>query len=90
VYESTIVEELSRLSATLITDNTKLEPGLASAIKKYEKIASITNPSMGKDEVNSSYIKYVLHEGTLFEKTMLIRNLDAKLAPHDRKLIRVS
>lgn len=89
VYESTIVDELTRLSATLITDHTKLEPGLVSAIQKYEKIASITNPRMGKDEVNSSYIKYVLHEGTLFEKTRLIRNLDAKLALHDRKLIRV-
>jgi len=90
VYESTIVEELIRLSATLIIDNTKLEPGLTLAIQKYEKIASITNPRMGKDEVNSSYIKYVLHEGTLFEKTRLIRNLDAKLALHNRKLIRVS
>lgn len=89
VYESTIVEELSRLSATLITDSTKFEPGLASAIKNYEKIVSVANPSMGKDEVSSSYIKYVLHEGTLFEKTRLIRNLDVKLALHDRTLIRV-
>jgi len=89
VYESTIVEELTRLSATLITDHTKLEPGLVSAIQKYEKIARITNPRMSKDKVNSSYIKYVLHEGSLFEKTRLIRNLDVKLALHDRKLIRV-
>ncbi len=49
---------------------------------------SITNPRMGKDEVNSSYIKYVLHEGTLFEKTRLIRNLDVKLALHNRELVK--
>lgn len=86
VYESTIVEELTRLSATLITDHTKLEPGLVSAIQKYEKIARITNPRMSKDKVKSSYIKYVLHEGTLFEKTRLIRNIDCALVLHNRRL----
>ena len=40
-------------------------------------------------DVAAGYIKYVLQEGSEFEKTRLIRNLKIKLALHDKKLVRI-
>lgn len=47
----------------------------------------ITHETYSSNEMVGGYIKYVLREGTLFEKTRLIRNLDVKLALHDRKIV---
>lgn len=48
---------------------------------------SSTNPKFIKSSVIHSYAKYVLEKGSDFEKTRLVRNLDTKLAIHNRTLI---
>ena len=48
----------------------------------------VTHETYSAAEMIGGYIKYVLRDGTLFEKTRLVRNLDVKLALHDRKLIK--
>lgn len=87
--EQDIADELSFMCNELITDLTLLEPGLRDAIDKFTKMMKVTHETYSPDEMVGGYIKYVLHEGTLFEKTRLIRNLDLKLALHDRKIVRI-
>lgn len=87
VRDTVITSELIKLCDNLITDITILEPGLKDAIDKYTKMMKSTYKSTKVDMV-AGYVKYVLNEGTQFEKTRLIRNLDIKLALNDRKLVR--
>lgn len=89
VREQDIVDELSSMCNELITDLTELEPGLRDAIDKFTKMMKITHESYSPDEMIGGYIKYVLRDGTLFEKTRLVRNLSLKLALHDRKLVKI-
>lgn len=80
--EEDIVEGLSELCNELITDTSKLEPGLKIAMDKFMRMIRSTGGDVRT--ANGSYVRYVLHEGTAFEKTRLVRNLDAKLALHNR------
>jgi hypothetical protein len=73
----------------LITDLTMIEPRLRDAIDKFTRMMKITHETYSSMEMVGGYIKYVLRDGTLFEKTRLVRNLDVKLALHDRKLVKV-
>jgi hypothetical protein len=87
VRDKAITSELIKFCDELITDITILEPGLKDAIDKYTRMMKSTYKST---EINmvAGYVKYVLNEGSQFEKTRLIRNLDIKLALHDRELVR--
>jgi hypothetical protein len=78
---------LSTLCNELNTDVANIEPGLKIAIDKF----TIMIRSAGGDSAtaNGAYVKYVLHEGTAFEKTRLVRNLNAKLGVHNRLVIRI-
>lgn len=87
--EQDIADELSLMCNELITDLTKVEPGLHDAIDKFTKMMKVTHENYSPMEMVGGYIKYVLRDGTLFEKTRLVRNLDVKLALHDRKLVRL-
>lgn len=87
VRDYDIVEELVKMCGELITDKTKLEPGLKDAIDKYSKMMWSTFQTTKVDMV-AGYVKYVLYQGSTFEKTRLIRNLDIKLALHDKKLVK--
>jgi len=87
VRDYDIAEELVKMCGELITDKTKLEPGLKDAIDKYSKMMRSTFQTTKVDMV-AGYIKYVLYQGSTFEKTRLIRNLDIKLALHDKKLVK--
>ena len=87
--EQDIADELSLMCNELITDLTLLEPGLRDAIDKFTKMMKVTHETYSPTEMIGGYIKYVLREGTLFEKTRLVRNLDVKLALHDRKLVKL-
>lgn len=71
----------------LIDDVTRLEPGLRAAIDKFTKIIRSTNEQYTDSVAIGSYIKYVIQEESLFEKTRLIHNLDVKILLHDRKTI---
>jgi hypothetical protein len=73
----------------LIIDLTKVEPGLQDAIDKFTNMMKVTHENYSPMEMAGGYIKYVLRDGTLFEKTRLVRNLDVKLALHDRKLVKI-
>lgn len=72
----------------LITDLGEVEPGLLEAINKFTRMMKVTHETYSATEMTGGYIKYVLRDGTLFEKTRLIRNLSVELALHDRKLVR--
>jgi site-specific DNA recombinase len=86
--EKDIVESLSTMCNDLITDTSKLEPGLRDAIDKFTRMMSSANSSYDKKNMIGGYIKYVLHEGSDFEKTRLVRNLELELRLHDKTLIR--
>ncbi len=86
---SDIADELSTMCNELITDLTRIEPGLHDAIDKFTKMMKVTHETYNSMEMVGGYIKYVLRDGTLFEKTRLVRNLNIKLALHDRKLVKI-
>lgn len=85
--EASIIEQLSKMCNELIFDIKVVEPDLQNAINKFSKMMNVINPGNNQLLVVSLYIKYVLHNGTLFEKTRLVRNLNVNLALHNRKLI---
>ncbi len=87
--EQDIADELSLMCNELITDLTKVEPGLHDAIDKFTKMMKVTHETYSPMEMVGGYIKYVLRDGTLFEKTRLVRNLDVKLALHNKQIVRI-
>ncbi len=87
VLEETIVKELNLMCNELITDLREIEPGLRDAINKFTRMMKITHETYSSQDMVGGYIKYVLREGTQFEKTRLVRNLPKRLTLHDRCLI---
>ena len=85
--EKDIVSGLISICNELIEDVTRLEPGLRAAIDKFMKMIRSTDEIYTDSVAIGNYIKYVIQEGTLFEKTRLIRNLDVNILLHDRKTI---
>lgn len=49
----------------------------------------ITYETYVSNKIVSGYIKYELRDGTVFEKTRLVRNLNVKLVLHNRKLVKI-
>ena len=84
-----IADELALMCDEVITETASLEPGLRAAIDKFNKIIRVAEENFSPTKIIGSYVKYVLAEGTMFEKTRLIRNLDIKLALNDRKLVKI-
>ena len=82
--EEDIIKQLTAMCDELITDIADLEPGLREAIDKFTRMMSVTQDIADKNKIVGAYIKYVLREGSNFEKTRLIRNLKVKLTLHDR------
>lgn len=82
-----IEQELIKICDELITDLTELEPGLRGAIDKFTLMMKATHKGYGKKNLIAGYVKYVLQEGSEFEKTRLVRNLRLKLALHDKSII---
>lgn len=89
VREEIIVKELVSMCDELITDSAVLEPGLRNAIDKFALMMRATHKGYGKKNMIAGYVKYVLQEGSEFEKTRLVRNLNIKLALHEKKLVRI-
>ncbi len=89
VREQDIAYELTLMCNELITELAQLEPGLQQAIEKFNKIMRVADENFSPTKIIGSYVKYVLAEGTKFEKTRLIRNLDIRLALNDRKLVKI-
>lgn len=90
VSEASIANELSELGGSIIFDLFNLEPGLAQAIKKFARMVSLTSDTRVKKNIIKTYIRYVVNEGSLFEKTRLVRNLQVDLLLHERKLVSTS
>lgn len=89
VREEVIVQELVGMCDELITDTAELEPGLRNALDKFALMMRSTHKGYGKKNMIAGYVKYVLQEGSEFEKTRLVRNLNISLALHEKKLVRI-
>jgi DNA invertase Pin-like site-specific DNA recombinase len=87
VKEERVVEELLKRVDQLSIEKKDIEPGFIKAVEKYSDMMSSTNPNFVKSYAIHSYAKYVLEKGSDFEKTRLVRNLDTKLAIHNRTLV---
>lgn len=66
-----------------------LEPGLRNAIDKFSKMMMVTHKGYSQKNMIARYVKYVLKEGSGFEKTIIVRNLNIKLALFDRRIVRL-
>jgi len=89
--ETKLVEQLLAITDKLTVDSNSIDPGLAKAIEKHKSILETidTEKKYTKSEITKSYCKYVLEKGTDFERTQLVRNLNVKLAIHDRKIVEI-
>ncbi|MDD5703451.1 MAG: recombinase family protein [Dehalococcoidales bacterium] len=90
--ETQLIEALLVISDKLTVDKVSMEPGLTNAIHKFYTMLDTVNQKKKytKSETIKNYAKYVLEKGTDFERTQLVRNLNVKLAVHDRKIVDVS
>lgn len=86
VRQELIIEELLRMCSKLSIQAAGCEPGLVKAIQRYSAMMKSTNHDFKSSNALSGYTKYVLEQGSEFEKTRLIRNLELKLTLHNRKL----
>jgi site-specific DNA recombinase len=86
--EQDIVDGLNSMCNELITNLGEIEPGLCEAIDKFTRMMNVTHETGSSLKMVGSYIKYVLRDGTLFEKTRLVRNLSIEIALKDRKLLK--
>lgn len=85
--EQDIINGLIQHCNDLILDTSTLEPGLQAAIEKFSKMMKSTSASYSSKIAVGNYIKYVVRDGSQFEKTRLIRNLNVKLALHERRVV---
>ena len=79
--ESDIIDQLYSLRNAVIPDVSKIDPGLKKTI---EKTGAILGTTYEKDF--DAYIKYVLYNGTKFEQTRLVKNIQTKITLHNRVL----
>lgn len=63
------------------------EPGLKQAINRFALMTGNAHNELTSDRLHSNYIKYVVQDGTEFEKTRLVRNLNTNLALHNRQVV---
>lgn len=66
--ENDIVDGLIELSSELLLKTDNLEPGLKKDLEKRVQIMLITDESLSLERAVPSYIKYVLKNGSNFEK----------------------
>lgn len=87
IKEEDIIAQLIMLCSRLISDTACVELGLQKAIHKF----GIMMKSSGSNQTGhvTAYVKYVLQFGTDYEKTRLIRNVNIRLALHNKQVIRV-
>ena len=88
IREELIVEELSNMCDELLSNEAQVEQGLQTALDKYERMVKSIGGEQSQKMIRGNYIKYVLNEGTQFEKTRLVRNVDAQLTLHNRQLVK--
>jgi len=89
--EAKLVEQLLTISDKLMVDSSSVEPGLNKNIQKFASMLETieSDKKHTRAELTKNYAKYVLEKGSDFEKTQLVRNLNVKLAIHDRKIIEI-
>lgn len=86
VREEVIIEGLIALSDELIFLDT-VELGLQKSIEQFTAMMKSIGSIASNQDVKRNYIKYVLIEGTDFEKTQLVRNLKCGLMLRNRTII---
>lgn len=89
--EKQLIEALLIISDKLTVDKTQIEPGLSKSIKKFSSMLEIVNPKKKytSNELVRNYAKYAIEKGTDFERAQLVRNLNVKLAVHDRRIVEI-
>lgn len=80
--ESDIVDQLYEMRNELIPNKDALDKRLKNAVSKTADLSGVT-----LDAAFDIYIRYVLHKGSKFEQTQLVRNISQTLALHERKII---
>jgi DNA invertase Pin-like site-specific DNA recombinase len=91
ITEKALVEQLLIISNKLTAEKISLEPRLVKNIKKFGNMLETMNPNKkySKTKTIQGYAKYVLEKGSESEKIQLVRNLNVKLAVHDRKIVEI-
>lgn len=83
--ESDIANSLIEICEILSLEGA--EPGLKQAINRFALMTGVAHNGLTSDRLHGNYIKYVVRDGTEFEKTRLVRNLNTNLALHNRQVI---
>lgn len=87
VKEKDIIDCLINIHDQLINDIDNIEPGLRESMEKFGSMSKMYRPHITRKEYTNNYIDHVLNEGSLYEKTKLIRNIDVELTLYDRQLL---
>jgi hypothetical protein len=87
VSHDALVEGLIAMADIFKIDKACIEPGLAKAVDNFGSIARTVNSDFQPEEAFQHYARHILQTGSEFEITRLVRNLDIKLALHDRNFI---
>lgn len=87
VRHDALVEGLIAIADAFKVDQAYIEPGLAKAIDNFGSIAQTVTSDFNSSQTFQQYARHVLQTGSEFEITRLVRNLDIKLALHNRTVI---
>ncbi len=85
--EADIEAGLISISHELNFDRMSVEPSLLSAQNKFFAIMTSAQDNYDRGNIARDYIKYVVQNGTNFEKTRLVRNLSLNLRLHNRMIV---
>lgn len=88
--EEAISKQLIAMCNELVKSLGDLDPTLQRAIDKFSRMMAVTYDEANQSKVIEGYVKYVLRNGTNYEKTRLIKNLNIELALKNRCMITVS
>ncbi len=91
ITERDLIEQLSKLIDKISLDKLGIKERIENEIARYSKfrkgVLDINEEEKDNKKVNAkNYVKYLLKEGTIYEKRELLFNLKSKLILKDKKI----
>jgi site-specific DNA recombinase len=90
IKEESLIAELLIKVDRLSVAKKDVEPGLLAVIDKFTAIIRTNDQAFNINKAFRGYAKYILQSGSEFEMTRLIRNMNCKLAIHNRTIVELS
>lgn len=87
IKEDKLIEEFIAIINKIGIDLAIADEGLVKDIARTRNLMKQTNPVVSQKAALDAYVKFVFEDGSDFEKTRLVRNIQPKLTLKERNLV---